>query len=308
MAEIDTAASAAEDTAPASPNDLFNSLRSTFGFTEADVEAEPESEDEPSDEEESEAEDGGEGSETDEAGDAPETATPSLLDAIKGKSEKELEDIPEIKSLIARKGEGERRKAEHETAARLFAQQQEYAASGQATKDFIDLVAKANTDANGNPQVDPDQANRITGALLGRGVGNAVDHFARVLNEATGDGFTLTADELDGVEGALARYRQKPTDPSPLIRAWLTPYARHVLDSQRESIKAEALKEARAEVEAQTKASKAKAATEARKGKSPTGVNGQPVQTKNEWDAANADLAKGGAEGLAALRRLGVNV
>ena len=305
MAETDTAATAAEDTAQASPNDLFNSLRSTFGFTEADVEAEPDVEDDAPDEgDESDAEDGDDGSETDEA-DAPETAAPSLLDAIKGKSEKELEDIPEIKSLIARKGEGERRKAEHETTGRLFAQQQEYAASGQATKDFIDLVAQSNTDANGNPQVDQDAATRITGAILGRGVGNAVGHFARVLNEATGEGFALTADEQEGVEGALARYRQKPSDPSPLIRAWLTPYDRHVLDSQRESIKAEAREEARAEVDAELQASKAKTATEARKGKSPTGVNGQPVQTKNEWDAANDDLA---TNGVAALRRMGVNV
>ena len=304
MAETDTAAPEAVDTAEPQA-DLFNSLRSTFGYTEADV-VEDEAESEESAEDAEDEPDGEPETEAD--ADAPETAEPSLLELIKGKSEKELEDIPEVKSLIARKGEGERRKAEHETAARLFAQQQEYAASDQATKDFVDLIAQSNTDANGNPQVDPEHAGRITGAILGRGVSTAVDHMARVLNEATGDGFKLTADESEAVEGAIARYHQKPTDPSPLIRAWLTHYARHILDSQRESNKAEALKEARAEVEAESKASKAKAATEGRKGKSPTGVNGQPVQTKNEWDAVNDDLSKGGADGLAALRRLGVNV
>ena len=300
MAEIDTAPAVDEGTATAS--DLMSWLRPSFDESEV-------SEGEPDEAEEVEADEPDEESdadtETEESEPETETEAPKALDEM---SDDELSEHPKVKSLIARKGESTRQTTERETAARLYAQQQQYAASTQVRDDLVDLVAKAQLDDNGNPKIATEQVDRITGALLQRGVGYTVDVMASVLNELTGPDFKMTEKESELVQGGLSRYHQNPNDPSPLIRAWLDPLKRHLLDSERTALKAEWEKEWKAEQEAAGKALSAKTAAEARKGKSPTGVNGQPVKTKNEWDAANAGLSGSLSDGLKTLRDLGVSV
>lgn len=298
MAEIDTAevvdaGTVAQEVVSDAPQDLISFLRSSADIDESEVEVEsPDSE---------MTDEAPEAAETDESPTDTETEQPKSFEEM---SDDELSEHPKVKSLLARKGESMRQITERETANRLFQEQQKFVASGEATQAFIDLVQQADLDINGVPKVDPKRATALTGAILSRGTAQALDAVAAVLNMETGESFTLSTDEKEAIEGAAALY-QKTSNPSALVRAWLKPYARHVLNSQLDSIKAEAKKEAMKEVEAAEQARKAKMTTEERKGRQPTGVNGTPVSTKNTWDAATEDLSRNGVD---ALRRLGVSI
>lgn len=300
MAEEDTADvevmdTAAPETTTEAPQDLISFLRSSADAGEPEVEVTPDEAEGPADDAPTDA------AETDATETETETEQPKPFDEL---TDDELSEHPKVKSLLARNGESMRQRTERETANRLHEQQQKFVATGEATQAFLDLVAKAPLDDNGVPKVDPKQAADLTGAFINRGVAQALNQVAGVLNAETGESFTLSESEKESVENAYARYQQT-SDPAPLIRAWLKPYARHALDTQMESIKADAKKEARRELEAAAKTERAKTTTEERKGRQPTGVNGTPVTNANPWDAATDDIARNGVD---ALKRLGVSV
>ena len=92
-----------------------------------------------------------------------EPERPDLSALLKGISDDDLENLPEVKSLVARKGESARQKAEREATAKLEAANQRYLASGEAFNDLQRMIASAanNLDYNGLPVVDRNQVNRL---------------------------------------------------------------------------------------------------------------------------------------------------
>jgi hypothetical protein len=299
-AEVLDAGTAEPETSTDAPQDLISFLRSSADIDESEVEVAIEGEVEGEPDAEPDPDESDEDAETDKSAAKTETEQPKPFDEL---SDDELSEHPKVKSLIARRGESMRQQTERETANRLFDQQQRFVASGEATEAFLDLVRTADLDDNGTPKVDPKRASELTSAFINRGSAQTLNTVAGVLNAATGESFTLTEAEKEAVDNAYARYQQT-SDPTPLVRSWLKAYDRHAIDSQRDTIKADALKQARKEVDAGKKVQQAQSSTEERKGRQPTGVNGTPVSTKNTWDSASDDLSRNGVE---ALKRLNVS-
>ena len=308
MAETDTAAPSV-DTAP----DAFSSAPSPdllAWLRPDDVEETPVVEPEATEPVETEPDtENAPASETETPETAPETEAPSLLELIKGKTDDEIADIPEIKSLLARTSESVRRKTEAQSAAQHNAERVNAVATGAVNDELINLMSQADMDSNGNPVLPREKVAGLTTDIMGAGIQNAIVGMGSVLSEAAGEGFQLTNDELESVKAAWALYNTKPTDPSPVMRAYLKPYDRYRDSLRLEELKAEATRQVKAEQAAAAKADKAKAATDSRRGPGATPVSGQPVQNANEWDAANAALSDPDpARRLAALRTLAPNI
>lgn len=222
----------------------------------------------------------------------PEAEAPlSLADLLAGRSEDELLEVPTIKDTLRRREESARRKAEHETTTKMFAQEREFVASGEAERALLALAEAAaeNIDERGRAKLDPREVKKLTAALLSHGSSAAVNQLATVLATEIGDGFELTQAESDSIELARQKYMQNPLDPAPLQRAWLGPLRRAWVSQERESIKAEVRAEMKREQEAAAKVAGTKAATEKRK-ETPgiTSVSGAPVGTPMTW----ADIDK----------------
>ena len=144
-------------------------------------------------------------------------------------SDDELENLPEVKSLVARKGESARQKAERENTAKIEAANQRFLASGEAFNELQRLATEATVDDNGLPVVDRAKANRLFNLMLDGGSTAAVTQIANVLNDVAGEGFELTKAEQDQAAAAQVLWAQNKLDPSPLLRAWLPAVERAIV-------------------------------------------------------------------------------
>lgn len=197
----------------------------------------------------------------------PEAEAPlSLADLLAGRSEEELLELPTIKDSLRRREESARRKAEHETTTKMFAQERELVASGETERSILALAeyAAENLDDRGRAKVDPREVKKLTAALLSHGSSAAVNQLATVLATEIGEGFELSQAESDSIELARQKYMQNPLDPTGLQRAWLGPLRRAWVEQERESLKSEVRAEMKREQEAADKAARAKQANDAR--------------------------------------------
>ena len=205
---------------------------------------------------------------------------PDIAALISGLTEDEIASLPAVNGLLARRTQSARDKAANETTTKMFAQEREFVASGEAERALLALAEQAaeNIDERGRAKADPREIKRLTAALLSHGSSAAVNQLATVLATEIGDGFELTQAESDSIELAKQKYMQNPLDPTGLQRAWLAPLRRSWVAQERESVKAEVRAEMKREQEAAAKAAKAKQATETR-AESPgiTSVSGSPV-------------------------------
>lgn len=238
-----------------------------------------------------------------------EPERPDLSALLKGLSDDDLENLPEVKSLVARKGESARQKAEREATAKLEAANQRYLASGEAFNDLQRMIASAanNLDDNGMPVVDRNQVNRLFNLMLDGGAAASVTRIADVLNDVTGEGFELTKAEQDQAAAAQVLWAQNKLDPSPLLRAWLPAVLRAHETKVEGDVRKRVEREVRAEYEAKAKLDTAKAATDQSKSQPGAtvvagGAPGQP--TGNEFEQAADRLRKGGREELQRLTGL----
>lgn len=226
--------------------------------------------------------------------DAPAETAPSIADLLKNLSEDELAELPEVKSLVARRGESARQRAERETTTKLFAQQQQHVGSQEFRDAMRQAVAAA---ADGTGEVDQAKLDEMSSGLMSHGAHTAVTVLAQLLSEETGKDFALTAEEKELSEAAQVRYMQNPLDPSPLFRAWLKPYLR----ARSEATTTEAvtaadkagydrgLKEGRAQAQVET-AKKAQTDRKAEPGVTPIAGGGSKASytSQREIDRAHA--------------------
>jgi len=236
-----------------------------------------------------------------------EPARPNLSELLKGLSDEDLESLPEVKSLVARKGESSRQKAEREATAKIEAANQRYLASGEAFTELQRLAAEATLDDNGLPVVDRAKANRLFNLMLDGGSTAAVTQIANVLNDVTGEGFELTKAEQDQAAAAQVLWAQNKLDPSPLLRAWLPAVLRAHTTKVKGDLRKEVEAEVRKEYDAKSKLDTAKAATDGRKAQPgatvvPGGAPGQATGT--EFEQAADRIRKGGREELQRLTGL----
>ena len=239
-----------------------------------------------------------------------EPARPDLSALLKGLSDDDLESLPEVKSLVARKGESARQKAEREATAKIEAANQRYLASGEAFNELQKIIADAanNLDMNGMPTVDRNGVNRLFNLMLDGGAVSSVNRIANVFNDVTGESFELTKAEQDQAAAAQLLWAQNKLDPSPLIRAWLPAVLRAHAEQVGEDIEKRVEARLRKEYEAKAKLETAKAATDERKAQPGATVvaGGLPGGTTGtEMDQAAAAIRTGGAD---ALRRLVPNL
>lgn len=197
-----------------------------------------------------------------------------MLEAL---SDEDLEALAPIKSLVARRNESTRRTTERQAAAESYTAQQQYAGSEAVIADLTAIAREAalSPDDNGNPQVAPDKISKAASAVMGRGVAVGINLLSRYLEEQAGESFVLTKAEQDQIEAAQVLYHQKPLDPTPLIRSWMTPFVRAQQENLRTELRAELAPQIRREEQERIKAEAAAAAGEARAGApSPTPLNG----------------------------------
>lgn len=235
-----------------------------------------------------------------------EPERPDLSALLKGLSDDDLENLPEVKSLVARKGESARQKAERESTAKIEAANQRYLASGEAFNDLQRMIADAanNLDYNGMPVVDRNQVNRLFNLMLDGGAAASVTRIADVLNDVTGEGFELTKAEQDQAAAAQVLWAQNKIDPSPLLRAWLPAVLRAHETKVEGDVRKRVEREVRAEYEAKAKLDTAKAATDQSKSQPgatvvPGGMPGGTTGT--EMEQAAASIRSGGREALQRL-------
>lgn len=205
---------------------------------------------------------------------------PDIAALISGLTEDEIASLPAVNGILQRRTQSARDKAASETTTKMFAQEREFVASGEAERALLALAEAAaeNIDERGRAKADPREVKRLTAALLSHGSNAAVGQLSNVIAGEIGDGFELTQAESDSIELAKQKYMQNPLDPTGLQRAWLAPLRRAWATQEREVGRAEGRAEAKREQEAAAKAAKAKQAADTRNG-SPgiTSVNGAPI-------------------------------
>lgn len=203
--------------------------------------------------------------------------------------EEELTSIDPIKSVIARKGESERRRAEAQTAQRIFAERQQYAGTDAVVNDLAAIAREAELDERGNPTIDRSKVESAAARVLERGVGMSVQTLSQLLDTMADESFTLTPDEQDQIEAAKTLFHRNPLDPSPLYRSFLRPFVRSQTAALREEIAADERKKVQREFEAKLELERAKLTGDSRRSStSATPLagtpNGRPM-TLTEIDA-----------------------
>lgn len=166
--------------------------------------------------------DGGQTTETDTSETPPQPpAKPTLAEL--GLTDEDLEADPAIQSILARREEGVRQRSERVALAQAAAARSQWVASGQAADQLRNLALQAATafDDNGQPTLQREQVEAVTGDILSSGAGHAVSVFGSVLGDDLPEGFTLTNEEQTALEAARAQVDRNPLNPEPLTREWL---------------------------------------------------------------------------------------
>lgn len=217
-------------------------------------------------------------------------------------SDEERENLAPIQSLVARKSESVRRTTERKVAADAYTATQTYAGSEAVIADLTEIAREAafNTDDNGKPIIAPEKIGKATNAVLARGVAVGVNMLSRYLEEQAPESFTLSKPEQDGIEAAQVLYHQNPLDPTPLFRAWLTPFQRaaqagletELTERLRPQIRKEEQERIRAEAAAKAGEERASAPTATSlNGASPS--MGRPAKDMTSYIGISAALRNG---------------
>lgn len=208
---------------------------------------------------------------------APYQPTPDdLAAALAGLADDDLEKIAPVTSLLARKNESVRRTTEQKAALARYTEEQQYAGSDAVIRDLAAIAAEAadNPDEYGKPVVDPKLVGRATTAVLARGVAVGVNMLSQLLEEQSGADFTLTQAEKDGIDAAQVLYHRNPLDPTPLYRAFMSPFLRSQESVREAEVVARLTPIIRREEQDRIKAQTAAAAGESRPNAAPTALNG----------------------------------
>ena len=225
-----------------------------------------------------------------------------LAAALSGLGDDELEKLAPVTSLVARKNESVRRKTEHEAATKRYTEEQQYAGSDAVISDLTEIARAAaeNADEYGRPVVDPKSVGKATTAVLARGVAVGINMLSQLLEEQSGADFTLTKAETDGIAAAQVLYHRNPLDPTPLYRAFMSPFVRSQTEVQRAELRAELTPVIRREEQDRIRAATAAAAGESRTATAPTALNGASPSTA----PARADMTT--FVGISAALRAGL--
>ena len=208
---------------------------------------------------------------------APYQPTPDeIAAALAALGDDDLEKIAPVTSLLARKNESVRRTTEQKAALARYTEEQQYAGSDAVIRDLSAIAAAAadNADEYGKPVVDPKLVGRATTAVLARGVAVGVNMLSQLLEEQSGADFTLTQAEKDGIDAAQVLYHRNPLDPTPLYRAFMSPFLRSQESVREAEVVARLTPIIRREEQDRIKAQTAAAAGESRPDATPTALNG----------------------------------
>ena len=145
-------------------------------------------------------------------------------------SDDELEELPNVKSLLARRSESVRQKAELATAQQVSQARNQMVLSGEARQGLENIAAKAaaNPGTDGLAAVDQKEFNTFYDAVIQAGMSaNTNASFQAVAGSLPKD-FANDEENRD-FQRAYTLVAQNPSDPSPLIEVGLKVHDRHLL-------------------------------------------------------------------------------